>query len=83
MPSTSVVEGPGSPPGGGRGQPLSPRQRYVLELLARGVRVQAIAAHLGISETTVRNHVRAILKRLDCHSQLEAVAKARRLGLVR
>jgi DNA-binding CsgD family transcriptional regulator len=31
---------------------------------------------------TVRNHIRAILRELGCHSQLGAVAEARRLGLV-
>jgi DNA-binding CsgD family transcriptional regulator len=31
---------------------------------------------------TVRNHVAAVLHRLGCHSQLEAVATARRRGLI-
>ena len=61
---------------------LSPRQREVLELLDEGHRAREIALHLGISETTVRNHVRAILGRLGCHSQLEAVAEARRRGII-
>jgi DNA-binding CsgD family transcriptional regulator len=61
---------------------LSARQREVLGLLADGVRAQAIADRLGLSETTVRNHIRAILARLGCHSQLEAVVEARRRGLL-
>ncbi len=56
---------------------LSPRQRQVLELLSQGIRVREIAARLSLSETTVRNHVRVLLRRLACHSQLEAVAKLR------
>lgn len=61
---------------------LTPRQQTVLELLARGVPVKSIAARLGIRETTARNHVRAVLAGLGVHSQLGAVATARRLGLV-
>ena len=63
-------------------QPLSPRQREVLGLLARGVRARDIGARLGLSEATVRNHIRALLRRLDCHSQLQAVARARDLQLL-
>ncbi len=63
-------------------QPLSPRQRQVLTLLADGFRPGAIARRLGISLPTVRNHVAAVLHRLGCHSQLEAVATARRRGLI-
>lgn len=61
---------------------LSPRQQQVLELLGEGLRVKEIAARLGLCETTVRNHIRAILLRLGCHSQLEAVTKALREGIV-
>jgi DNA-binding NarL/FixJ family response regulator len=61
---------------------LSPRQREVLTLLANGIRVREIAARLGLSQTTVRNHIRIVLRRLDCHSQLEAVARAREWRLI-
>jgi len=64
------------------GQPaLSARQREVLALLAEGIRAGEIAERLGLSPTTVRNHIRAILHRLGCHSQIEALAEARRRGL--
>lgn len=62
--------------------PLTPRQREVLVMLADGKQARAIAGELRLSEMTVRNHIRAILRELDCPSQLAAVAKARRLGLV-
>jgi DNA-binding CsgD family transcriptional regulator len=67
-----------------RGPPpaLTPRQLEVLEALASGEPAKLIARRLGIAETTVRNHIRMILVALGCHSQLEAVAEARRLGLV-
>jgi DNA-binding NarL/FixJ family response regulator len=62
--------------------PLTKRQEQVLAFLAEGMRPRAIAAELGLSESTIRNHVRGIRRELGCTSQLEAVAKARRLGLV-
>ena len=61
---------------------LTPRQGEILELLAEGIPAKVIASRLQLSETTVRNHIRGILTQLGCHSQLEAVAKARRLGIV-
>jgi DNA-binding CsgD family transcriptional regulator len=63
-------------------QPLSPRQREVLALLADGIQARDIGVRLGLSEATVRNHIRGVLRRLDCHSQLQAVARARELHLV-
>ena len=62
--------------------PLSRRQLRVLELLAEGRRARDVAVTLGLSETTVRNHIRAVLTRLGCHSQLQAVVEARRRGLI-
>ena len=61
---------------------LTARQRQVLRLLADGVPAKVIAVRLGITEATVRNHIRAILVELGSHSQLEAIAHARRLNLI-
>jgi PAS domain S-box-containing protein len=77
-----VLGGPESPPAGARRTHLTPRQFEVLELLGQGLPVRSVAARLGIRETTARNHVRAVLGELGAHSQLEAVAKARRIGLL-
>lgn len=57
---------------------LTARQQEVIELIAEGAQAKVIAARLGIAEVTVRNHIRAILLQLGCHSQLEALAEARR-----
>jgi DNA-binding CsgD family transcriptional regulator len=62
---------------------LSHRQREVLQLLGEGVQAREIAARLGLAEPTVRNHIRIVLRKLGCHSQLEAVAVAARLDLLR
>jgi DNA-binding CsgD family transcriptional regulator len=61
---------------------LTPRQMTVLTMLAEGKPAREIAEEFHLSEMTVRNHIRAILRELGCNSQLTAVAKARRLGLV-
>ena len=61
---------------------LTPRQHQVLVELARGASTEQIAASLGVAKETVRNHVRALLRALGVHSRLEAVAEARRRGLL-
>jgi PAS domain S-box-containing protein len=61
---------------------LTPRQHQVLQLLAAGSSTDQIAAALTISRETVRNHVRHILRAIGAHSRLEAVARARRAGLL-
>jgi DNA-binding NarL/FixJ family response regulator len=61
---------------------LTPRQYEVLKLVAWGVTTEAIAAELNLSRETVRNHVRGILRALGARNRLEAVAIARRDGLL-
>ncbi|MFT3877624.1 MAG: response regulator transcription factor [Propioniciclava sp.] len=62
---------------------LSRREREVLGLLAEGRHVQDIATQLGLSVSTTRGYVKAILAKFGAQSQLEAVAAAAREGLVR
>lgn len=69
-------------PGPGPAPALTPRQHEILRLLAQGLSTGTIAGSLGLSEETVRNHIRALLAALDAHSRLEAVAVARRYGLL-
>lgn len=61
---------------------LTPRQLQVLRLLGDGVPAKVIATRLELAEATVRNHIRAIRDALGTHSQLEAIAQARRLQLI-
>ncbi len=61
---------------------LTPREREVLRLLAEGHPSRSIAAQMGISYTTVRTHIRSLGSKLAVHSKLEAIVKARELGLI-
>jgi PAS domain S-box-containing protein len=62
--------------------PLTPRQLQVLKMLAGGCSTSGIADRLHISRETVRNHVRHILRALGVNSRLQAVVRARELGIV-
>jgi two-component system, NarL family, response regulator DevR len=61
---------------------LTPREIEVLKLLAAGADAATIASRLHVSPLTVRTHIRALLAKLNVHSQLQAVAKAQGLGLI-
>jgi DNA-binding NarL/FixJ family response regulator len=60
---------------------LTDREREVLDELARGIRNQTIAVHLGISVKTVRNHVSTILNKLMVVDRAQAIVRAREAGL--
>jgi DNA-binding CsgD family transcriptional regulator/tetratricopeptide (TPR) repeat protein len=60
---------------------LSAREIDVLRLVARGHSNREIGADLFISEHTVANHIRAILRKTDCANRTEATAYAYRQGL--
>lgn len=60
---------------------LTSRERQVLTLLARGLRLTEIAADLGISRHTVSDHVKHIYGKLNISSRAEAALRARSLGL--
>jgi RNA polymerase sigma factor (sigma-70 family) len=61
---------------------LTPREREVLRLMAEGLPSRQVASEMGISYTTVRTHIRSLGSKLAVHSKLEAVVKARELGLI-
>lgn len=63
-------------------EPLTPREREVLQMLASGLANKEIATRLTISEHTVKFHVASILGKLGAASRTEAVALGIRLGLV-
>lgn len=57
--------------------PLTPRETEVLKLLASGANTKIAAQRLGVSPSTIRNHVQNMFMKLGVHSRLEAVAYAR------
>lgn len=66
----------------GVGDLLTARQREVLRLVADGLLYKQVAARIGISERAVKYHMAEVLARLHVHDRTEAVAYARRLGLI-
>jgi DNA-binding NarL/FixJ family response regulator len=60
---------------------LSPRERQVLDLVARGLNNAAIAERLHLSPATARNYVSACMTKLGAASRAEAVSLARDAGL--
>jgi len=63
-------------------EPLTPREREVLRLLASGLGNKEIAAKLKISEHTAKFHVASILGKLGAASRAEAVSIGMRNGLI-
>jgi DNA-binding NarL/FixJ family response regulator len=63
-------------------EPLTPREREVLDLLAEGLSNKLIARRLQISEHTVKFHVSSIYAKLSASSRTEAVSQGARRGLI-
>ncbi|GMA14177.1 response regulator transcription factor (plasmid) [Deinococcus metallilatus] len=57
---------------------LSPREEDVLRRLARGLSNKLIARELDISESTVKNHVKSILAKMQVRNRTEAALNARK-----
>jgi two-component system, NarL family, nitrate/nitrite response regulator NarL len=53
---------------------LTQQERVVLGYLADGLQTSEIVSRLGISTSTVRSHIQAILSKLGVHTRLQAVA---------
>ena len=61
---------------------LSDREVEVLEQLSKGLSYTVIADHLFLSPSTVRKHIENIYKKLQVHSKIEAVQKARNHNII-
>lgn len=70
-------------PAGVAAGPLSPREAEVLRLVARGLTIAEAAEQLGVSENTVKAHVKRTYTKLDVRTRVGAAREARRLGLLR
>jgi two-component system nitrate/nitrite response regulator NarL len=62
---------------------LTPREFEILQHLAEGQSNKVIARELGISDGTVKLHVKSILRKLNVHSRVEAAVIAVERGLNR
>jgi DNA-binding NarL/FixJ family response regulator len=64
------------------GPQLSPREREVLDLLAEGLGVAAIARKLYVSESTAKTHISKIYEKLGAANRAQAIMTAVRTGLL-
>jgi DNA-binding NarL/FixJ family response regulator len=64
------------------GAELTARESETLQLLAEGASTEQISDRLGIARNTTRNHIQRLMAKLGARSKLEAVALARRYGLI-
>ncbi|MBP1706803.1 MAG: two component transcriptional regulator, LuxR family [Chloroflexi bacterium] len=62
--------------------PLTPREMEILKFIGQGFLNKQIAAELGISEQTIKNHVTSILRKLNANARTEAVVLALKQGLI-
>ena len=73
---------PARPAETGLPEPLSEREREVLQLLAQGLSNREIAARLSLAEGTVKNYVTNVLQKLGARDRTQAALRARELGLI-
>jgi DNA-binding NarL/FixJ family response regulator len=59
---------------------LTPRETELVEFIARGLDNAQIAAHVGLSEKTVRNHISSIFTKLGVENRAQAIVRARDAG---
>lgn len=81
MPPEPVIASGAHAPAPGE-EPLTPREREVLQLLAEGLPNKLIAQRLHVSDHTVKFHVSSIMLKLNAASRTEAVTVAARRGLL-
>jgi DNA-binding NarL/FixJ family response regulator len=76
------VAPPARKPDAGLPEPLSEREREILELLAQGFSNREIAQRLSLAQGTVKNYVTTILQKFGARDRTQAAIRARELGLI-
>jgi len=61
---------------------LSPRELETLQFIAQGLSYEEVGRKMGVALTTVQSNIRSLYRKLDAHSQGQAVSKARAAGLL-
>lgn len=79
----ALYQADSKPPREAEREPLSARERGIVELIAQGLSNKEIARDLGIAPETVKSHVKSIFVKLSVDKRAHAVARAQALGLVR
>jgi len=82
LPARTPVGRPAALPSPVLVEPLSDRELEVLRLLASTLSTPEIARELVVSANTVRSHVKSIYGKLNAHGRIEALHRARELGLL-
>jgi len=77
-----LVDALADPPGAPPAERLTPREREVLALLARGMSNKRIALELGVAEKTVKTHVGHVLAKLGVSDRTQAAVHALRTGVL-
>lgn len=63
-------------------EPLTPREREVLQWVSRGLTDLAVAERIGVQHTTVRSHMENVRRKLKVRSRSQAVARAATAGIL-
>jgi DNA-binding NarL/FixJ family response regulator len=82
VPDAVFLPQPQSPLNSGESARLTARQLQILPLLAEGMPNKRIAAALGLTEGTVKQHLKDLFRRLNASNRTQAVREARQLGLL-
>lgn len=81
-PQRPVARPGGTAPGAPPAEALSPREMEILELIAEGLSNRQIADRCFVSLATVKTHLNNLYAKLGVGSRTQAMARARRLGLI-
>ena len=61
---------------------LTPKETQTLRCIARGMSYGETADHMGVALSTVQSHIRSLYRKLEVRSQVQAVSRAREMGLL-